>query len=468
MNLSTIRPLYKASQSEKFIPDSLSSSSNKILLGHEDEVQLIRSSTQMDHGDIDDEEFSLCKDESLDMNNVPKPVTLNMVLASSNMFQRTNTLPSSYSPYDSSNNQGSKGLLNDPNGRLTKTSQLASIKVMDVTESQEEEIKLELVMEYCDAGSITHLVKSTKGNFLKEEWISYYVEKDDNGNFLAPNSIWSGNAVYKAYDARSPHQRSSQSSSSSITWNHFLSTLGNSIWTTFSGIEFDSTHVSEEDSGTKSINAAGILLHLQKSIFVISSFILQKLLGLTKILSDQLKNYARGEYLISSIIQQISDLKNEQSFADIYCQITEFCQLNNIDLVEQYRPRRTTAVSARFNEYGDLNAIKNEFMVIKPMIKSKSTSDVIEFLNELLPVASAFPTTIRMIKASITMPISQVTYERSFSKTKLIKTYARNSMNDSRLSDLTALATERSFEIDFEEVIDVFANNHKDSRIILR
>ncbi|CAF3684127.1 unnamed protein product [Rotaria sp. Silwood1] len=424
MNLSTIRPLYKASQSEKFIPDSLSSSSNKILLGHEDEVQLIRSSTQMDHGDIDDEEFSLCKDESLDMNIVPKPVTLNMVPASSNMFQRTNTLPSSYSPYDSSNNQGSKGLLNDPNnpsgifelievvenerygqGRLTKTSQLASIKVMDVTESQEEEIKLELVMEYCDAGSITHLVKSTKGNFLKEEWISYYVEKDDNGNFLAPNSIWSGNAVYKAYDARSPHQRSSQSSSSSITWNHFLSTLG---------------------------------------------------------------NYARGEYLISSIIQQISDLKNEQSFADIYCQITEFCQLNNIDLVEQYRPRRTTAVSARFNEYGDLNAIKNEFMVIKPMIKSKSTSDVIEFLNELLPVASAFPTTIRMIKASITMPISQVTYERSFSKTKLIKTYARNSMNDSRLSDLTALATERSFEIDFEEVIDVFANNHKDSRIILR
>ncbi|CAF4548938.1 unnamed protein product, partial [Rotaria sp. Silwood2] len=170
MNLSTIRPLYKASQSEIFIPDSLSSSSDKILLGHEDEVQLIRSSTQMDHGDIDDEEFSLCKDESLDMNNVPKPVTLNMVPASSNMFQRTNTLPSSYSPYNSSNNQGSKGLLNDPNvghipnrikntqhqnpsgifelievvenerygqvykGRLTKTSQLASIKVMDVTE----------------------------------------------------------------------------------------------------------------------------------------------------------------------------------------------------------------------------------------------------------------------------------------------------------------------------------------------
>ncbi|XP_037502387.1 misshapen-like kinase 1 [Rhipicephalus sanguineus] len=77
---------------------------------------------------------------------------------------------------------------------------------MDVTEDEEEEIKLEinvlkkyshhrniatyygafiqksppgkddklwLVMEYCGAGSVTDLVKSTKGQSLKEEWIAY-------------------------------------------------------------------------------------------------------------------------------------------------------------------------------------------------------------------------------------------------------------------------------------------------------
>ncbi|CAL8107337.1 unnamed protein product [Orchesella dallaii] len=77
---------------------------------------------------------------------------------------------------------------------------------MDVTEDEEEEIKLEinvlkkfshhrniatyygafikksppgrddqlwLVMEYCGAGSITDLVKSTRGQSLKEEWIAY-------------------------------------------------------------------------------------------------------------------------------------------------------------------------------------------------------------------------------------------------------------------------------------------------------
>lgn len=90
-------------------------------------------------------------------------------------------------------------------GRHTRTGQLAAIKIMDVTEEEEEEIKLEinvlkkyshhkniatyygafvdksigkedklwLVMEYCGAGSVTDLVKSSKGQCLKEDWISY-------------------------------------------------------------------------------------------------------------------------------------------------------------------------------------------------------------------------------------------------------------------------------------------------------
>uniref|UniRef100_A0A8K9X128 non-specific serine/threonine protein kinase n=1 Tax=Oncorhynchus mykiss TaxID=8022 RepID=A0A8K9X128_ONCMY len=91
-------------------------------------------------------------------------------------------------------------------GRHVKTGQLAAIKVMDVTGDEEEEIKAEinmlkkyshhrniatyygafvkknppgiddqlwLVMEFCGAGSITDLIKNTKGNSLKEEWTAY-------------------------------------------------------------------------------------------------------------------------------------------------------------------------------------------------------------------------------------------------------------------------------------------------------
>uniref|UniRef100_A0A673X517 non-specific serine/threonine protein kinase n=1 Tax=Salmo trutta TaxID=8032 RepID=A0A673X517_SALTR len=77
-------------------------------------------------------------------------------------------------------------------GRHVKTGQLAAIKVMDVTEVSWCSIgrglclylvvhllphihfhSLTLVMEFCGAGSITDLVKNTKGNTLKEDWIAY-------------------------------------------------------------------------------------------------------------------------------------------------------------------------------------------------------------------------------------------------------------------------------------------------------
>ncbi|XP_031440162.1 TRAF2 and NCK interacting kinase b isoform X9 [Clupea harengus] len=91
-------------------------------------------------------------------------------------------------------------------GCHVKTGQLAAIKVMDVTGDEEEEIKAEinmlkkyshhrniatyygafvkknppgmddqlwLVMEFCGAGSVTDLIKNTKGNSLKEEWTAY-------------------------------------------------------------------------------------------------------------------------------------------------------------------------------------------------------------------------------------------------------------------------------------------------------
>ena len=40
-------------------------------------------------------------------------------------------------------------------------------------------------------------------------------------------------------------------------------------------------------------------------------------------------------------------------------------------------------------------------------------------------------------------------------------------MGFERLSDLSVLAVEREFDIDFEKVIDEFAIQHKNSRILL-
>ncbi|CAF1206118.1 unnamed protein product, partial [Didymodactylos carnosus] len=110
--------------------------------------------------------------------------------------------------------------------------------------------------------------------------------------------------------------------------------------------------ISEEGSGTRSTNAGGLLMHMKKSIFIITSFILHQLFGLIKVLNDHLKNpaldYVRGEHLVISIIQQITNLRNEQSFNQIYDKAKKFC--DGIDLVQQCQLHRKIKISARSND----------------------------------------------------------------------------------------------------------------------
>ena len=43
-----------------------------------------------------------------------------------------------------------------------------------------------------------------------------------------------------------------------------------------------------------------------------------------------------------------------------------------------------------------------------------------------------------------------------------------DTLEGSLVSDLTVLAVERDFDIDYERVIDKFSSNHKNCRILLR
>ena len=114
----------------------------------------------------------------------------------------------------------------------------------------------------------------------------------------------------------------------------------------------------------------------------------------------------------------------------------------------------------------DLNQLQNELNVIKPMIKYEKLKSIIQLYEKLRPYKEVFPTVISMITEALTIPVSSTTCERSFSKMKLIKRSTRNTINDSRLSDMCLLAVERDFQIDFERVIDIFSLNHGNSRIL--
>lgn len=250
-----------------------------------------------------------------------------------------------------------------------------------------------------------------------------------------------------------------------------------------------------------------LILNLEKTIIVFLSW-------------GSSLDYVQGEHLVTSIIQQITNLRNEQSYKQIYDIAKQFCDSNGIDLVQQYHINRKTQIPARFKDCFinstvgqseilststgfmykiyfpmidcmlveltdrfssktlslmksmstvypesenflnsedvdvfcchvnvDPSSLKNEFAIIKSMFKSKKVDDVIEFLKELIPYSTAFPQTVSMVKNAMTMPISQVTCERSFSKLRRIKNYLRNSMSDARLSDLTLLTIERDIFI---------------------
>jgi hypothetical protein len=116
----------------------------------------------------------------------------------------------------------------------------------------------------------------------------------------------------------------------------------------------------------------------------------------------------------------------------------------------------------------DLSSLFNEIEVLKSMLKDTKLKSIVDLYVELLPLKQTFPTTISLIIAAITIPISSTTCERTFSKIKLIKTTTRNTMSDTRLNDLCVLAVEHDFNINFEKLIDDFADSHKNSRILLK
>jgi hAT family C-terminal dimerisation region len=317
-----------------------------------------------------------------------------------------------------------------------------------------------------------------------------------------------------------------------------------------------------DDGGDRSIDARGLVLAVKEPTFLVTLCVLHRLMSPIKILSDQLKStlrrlclfdiqkpcysgasidYGSAAQLISSVITQFENMRNEESFKLIYNDALKLARDNNINLEETTRARRQTNIPIRFHDsiitgtmghrekadneekfrqiiyysaldcilvelkarfseesmqlsrsisalnpeslsFLNLDVLKplathlnhdhqtlgNELAVLVPMMRKRSKSKTInDVLHELHPMENAFPTVVSLVKGGMTIPVSSTTCERTFSKMKVIKTYLRNSMTDERLSDLAVLAVERDIHIDFEDVVNVFARNHKNSRIML-
>ena len=68
------------------------------------------------------------------------------------------------------------------------------------------------------------------------------------------------------------------------------------------------------------------------------------------------------------------------------------------------------------------------------MLKPFKSKNMIDLYFEVLPFQQAFPSMLSLLISTMTIPVSSTTIERTSSKMKLIKTVARNSMSENRLT----------------------------------
>ncbi|CAF3520458.1 unnamed protein product [Rotaria socialis] len=301
----------------------------------------------------------------------------------------------------------------------------------------------------------------------------------------------------------------------------------------------------ESEGDERSVDARSLLMALRVPTFIITLFIIHKIFGIIKILSDQLKaktiDFCHAQFLIKSVIAKIADLRDEHAFSLIYTDVINFCQQHHIDLSSAPRQRRIKKVSSRFKDVfitsaigqrdnlnnedsyrtnlfypiidavlielndrfsihniemlisisalcpdsekfleseslkpfalemkADFCSLCNEIEVLKSMLKDTNLENIVDLYHQVLPLKQAFPTIMSLIIIAMTIPISSTTCERTFSKMKVIKTTTRNTMSDKRLNDLCVLAVERDFAIDFEQLMNDFADLHKNGRILLK
>ena len=73
----------------------------------------------------------------------------------------------------------------------------------------------------------------------------------------------------------------------------------------------------------------------------------------------------------------------------------------------------------------------------------------------------------KLLLIAVTFPVTSASFERSFSKMKLMKTFLKNYMSNDRLSNIALLSIEsaRPESINLENFVDKFDSGHDNRRI---
>ena len=101
--------------------------------------------------------------------------------------------------------------------------------------------------------------------------------------------------------------------------------------------------------------------------------------------------------------------------------------------------------------------------------QGETLSSTLEFLSMLKPYKDSFEDIYKLLRIAVTLPVTSASCERSFSCMRSVKTYLRNRMANPRLGNLACLSIHavRTKALDVQKIIDSFALNHSNRRIVL-
>jgi len=120
---------------------------------------------------------------------------------------------------------------------------------------------------------------------------------------------------------------------------------------------------------------------------------------------------------------------------------------------------------------GNVEDLGHEIHQLKRLLErtEQRLSSMLELAQFLEPYNIAFAEAYRLLCIALVLPVTSAACERSFSALKLIKTYLRSSMCDSRLSNLGVLSVEsaRAHAIDFNAFVDEFDARHHNRKLTL-
>ena len=115
----------------------------------------------------------------------------------------------------------------------------------------------------------------------------------------------------------------------------------------------------------------------------------------------------------------------------------------------------------------DASLLQPQYRQFKLWLKNKTFADKSQIgaqylLNLLIDcqMETTFSTITTLLKISLTLALTSVTAERSFSELRLLKTYLRSTMAQQRLSSLLVINVNQDINIDIAKVIDTFALKH--------